>query len=100
MRVCVFVYYISMSFYKNAYIYLYLIYKYIHIYIYIYISIYVYPLFFLKQAVRKYLEDLDVAELVDILWMDPQICGSASMITTVDPKGVLRGKLHLYADVC
>ena len=49
----------------------------------------------IEAVVRRYLEDLDVADLVDICWMDPKVCASASMITCAEPGGMLRGKLHL-----
>jgi hypothetical protein len=49
----------------------------------------------MEEAVRRYLIDLGVEELIGIQWMDPKVCASASMITSAEPGGELRGKLHL-----
>ena len=52
----------------------------------------------IETAVRKYLADLDMADLIDIRWMDPKVCGSASMVTCAEPGGLLRGALMCQLD--
>ena len=46
---------------------------------------------YVETAVRRYLADLDIADLIDIRWMDPKVCASASMVTCAEPGGLLRG---------
>ena len=49
----------------------------------------------IEAVVRAYLEDLKILELVSIKWMDSKVCASASMITSSEPGGLIKGTLHL-----